>query len=474
MTVSQLVIAVLHRWRTLAAATLAVLLLALAAGLVLPKRYTAMASVLVDLKPVDPVNAGSMDRTQAVTQALMATQTDLIASGRVARRVVESLRLHEDAEWLQRWRDATGAEAGDGREAVPYIADQLLRKLQVKPNRDSNIIAIAYTGPDAAQAAAVANAFANAAIETNLDLKVDPARQFTGWFEQRTATLRRNLELAQERLARYQREHERLGVAGGQLDIESGKLTQLAAQLVQIQTQRVESASRQAQARSDPRNSPDVLSGGLTASLRGSIVTAEAELQNLQTQYGEQHPQVQRARSQLEQLQARLDREMETAVRLVGSSDAVNRQREAEVKAALEAQKAKVLAMTSGNNEMAVLQRDVDSAQRALDAATTRQSQAALESQLQQTNVYLLTPATRPYLPSSPKLLLLAACAAVLGSLLGLGLALWRELRAPRIRSVEELISAVELPLLATLPRAAPGLASRGHRLRLPLRAQRS
>jgi uncharacterized protein involved in exopolysaccharide biosynthesis len=138
----------------------------------------------------------------------------------------------------------------------------------------------------------------------------------------------------------------------------------------------------------------------------------------------------------------------------VTTADTVNEQRESETRAALESQRARVFAMMNGSNEVTVLQRSVESAQRALEAATTRQSQTSLESQVQQTNVYLLASATEPFLPTGPRVLVFTACAGVLGLLLGLAAALWRESRNPLIRSAEDLGVVVNLPVLAALPRA--------------------
>jgi len=39
-------------------------------------------------------------------------------------------------------------------------------------------------------AATLANAFAQAAIETDIELKIEPAKQYAGWFDQRSRALR--------------------------------------------------------------------------------------------------------------------------------------------------------------------------------------------------------------------------------------------------------------------------------------------
>jgi len=111
----------------------------------LPKQYTATASVLVDVKSPDPVAAMLMPSS-------LSTQVDIIKSERVARKVVKTLRLDENPIVKQQWTEAT---KGMGRLDV-WLANLLLRNLQVSPGRDSNIIVITYTGADPGFAAAIA------------------------------------------------------------------------------------------------------------------------------------------------------------------------------------------------------------------------------------------------------------------------------------------------------------------------------
>jgi len=449
MNLAQLFEVLIGRWRVIAITVVAMTLLGWAVSSVMPKKYTPSASVLVDARGDDAVKANGGDRSQNGNQAVIATQVDLIASERVARQVVSKLNLDRDPELRSDWQDET-----DGKgDFTSFLAQKLLKRLDVKaPNRDSNVITISYTGGNAKSATDIVNAFARGGIDANLELKTEPARQYASWFDVRTRALRADLEAAQGRLTAYQRKNGLVSGAG-QLDIENAKLAQLAAQLVQVQAARSESNSRQTLARHDARTSPDVLNSPVIAGLRSAITTAEANLKQMGTTLGDRHPQVLSAREQLAGLKAQLESEMQAVARSVTTADTVNAQREGEARAALEAQKARVLALMNGPNDVSVLQRDVDAAQRALDNATTRQSQSALESQVQQTNVYLLAPAAEPGNPSRPKIALYTACAGALGLLLGIGLALWREARTPLVRSAQDLVAVLDLPLLATLPR---------------------
>jgi capsular polysaccharide biosynthesis protein len=123
-----------------------------------------------------------------------------------------------------------------------------------------------------------------------------------------------------------------------------------------------------------------------------------------------------------------------------------------------------------------MLARDVDSAQKIYDMALLRVNQMSMEGRLDQSSVAILSAAAVPPFPASPKLGLNIALALVLGVLLGVGLALLRELRDRRARSAFDL-NDLGLPVLCELARldARPRRWMPLARLpRLPLQLSRS
>jgi len=432
-----------RRW-----AVLSILLLTVATtvavSLILPKQYSASTEVVIDVRSPDPI-AGIV-LPGLITPGYMATQVDIVQSDRVAGRVVKLLRLDQNPGVQQEWRDAT-----EGRGTIQsWLIELLKKKLEVKPSRESNVISIGFTGTDPRFAAAVANAFAQAYLETTLELKVEPARQYAAWFGERSTTLRGGLEKAQARLSQYQREHG-IVAADERLDVENARLAELSSQLVVVEAQATETASRQRQAKGGTENLPEVLQNPLVQGMKADVARQEAKLNELAGQLGKNHPQYQRTADELQTLHKKLDAEMKQVASGIGTSNRINQQREGELRSALAAQKAKVMSIKNQRDELAVLQREVENAQRAYDAVAQRLTQTSLESQTQQTNVVVLTPAVEPIEPSSPKLLLNSLLAVFLGTLLGVGCALLLETLSRRVRSAEDLAQALGLPVLGVL-----------------------
>ncbi|NMG46099.1 chain length determinant protein EpsF [Aromatoleum toluvorans] len=431
------------RFGLMCAVVLVVMAAAVAVSLVLPQKYAAETALVVDAKSADPM--GATIPSQLLANHI-ATQVDIIGSERVARRVVELAGLEGMPQFQQQWQEATDG-AGDLRE---WIGAVLLSTLEVKPARESNVITIRYTASQPEFAAMIANTFAKAYLEIALELRVEPARQYAQWFDERTQGLRENLEAAQKRLSDYQRKN---GIVStdGRMDVEAARLAELTSQLVQVQGQRAETRSRFSQAGSAD-SLPEVTQNPLIANLKGELARREGEREQLLGRLGPNHPEVAKLAAVIASLRERIGAETQRVAASLGSASRMSAAREAEVAAAVAAQKARVLQLQANRDEIAVLQRDVESAQKAYDQVAQRLAATNLESQAQQINVAVLTPAAAPVWPSGPRLLLKLALALVVGGVLGVGSAVLIELIDRRVRGEDDLVVLPDVPVLGSVP----------------------
>jgi chain length determinant protein EpsF len=440
MTFEQFVLILRARW-TLAVGILGIVVaLALTASFLATKQYTAEASVVVDSK-VDPV--AGMVYSEERLSSYIATQVDIITSERVAQRVVKMLKLDDVPAFRQQWLSST---SGRGDLTV-WLGHVLQRSLNVTPSRESNVINISVKWPNAKAAAALANAFAQAYIDTNIELKVDPAKQYATWFDERSKALRTDLEAKQKRLSDYQNQTGIIAT-DERLDVENARLNELSSQLVAIQAQLQDSQSRQRQANGDNESLPEVLQSSLIASLKADLSRAESQQQDIATRLGKNHPDYQTAAADVASLRAKIRQETDKIAASLGNTTQINQRREGDVRAALEAQKKRMLELKHQHDEAADLQNDVLTAQRNLDAVTQRLAQSSLESQTQQTNIVLLTPAAEPIEPSSPRLLLNLLLAIFFGTVVGIGSAIGMELMYQRVRADREMEQLLGVPLL--------------------------
>jgi chain length determinant protein EpsF len=331
----------------------------------------------------------------------------------------------------------------------------LQKTLSVTPSRDSSVIEISVTWTDPTNAAIIANTFAEAYIDTNIELKVEPAKQYAVWFDERSRALRGDLEAKQKRLADFQAQTG-IVATDGRLDIENARLSELSSQLVSIQALRQDSASRQRQINGDPESMPEVLQSQVIGSLKGDLSRAEAKLHDIATNLGKNHPDYQNTAAEIAGLKQRIADESARIAASLSNNTQVMMRRENDIRAALDAQKKRMLDLTNQHDQVSVLQNDVTTAQRNLDAVTQRLAQSSLESQLEQTNIVLLTKALPPLFRSSPRLSLNLLMGVLLGGILSVGSAIFLELRDRRVREGSELLELLGVPLFGRMPHIKP------------------
>jgi chain length determinant protein EpsF len=445
MSLTQLLIVLRARWISFVLVLTCAGALAVVANALLPKRYSATASVVLDVKSPDPIAGVVLPGANA--SGYMATQADVFRSERVALRAIRAMGLDKDPNLQQVWREAT-LGAGDYNA---WLAELLLAGLDVRPGRESNVLAVTYTAKSPKQAATVANAFVAAYVGTTLDLRVEPAKQYSSFFDDRLKQARDALEVAQGKLSAYQQK-KGLMATDERLDVENGRLTELTSQLVALQAIANESAGREGQMGGNPNQMSEVLNNGLVSSLKGDLARQEARLDEMSAKFGDQHPQVLEAKASIAQLRQKIDSETRRISGSVTANNTVNQQRLGQLRASVEEQRSKMMMLKGMRDEAAVLVRDVENAQRAYDAVSARMNQTSMESQTTQTNVSVLKNASLPLEPSSPRTKINLAIAMVVGTLLALATVIVRETLDQRLRTEDDVINFLKQPLLGALP----------------------
>lgn len=411
---------------------------AIVATAYMEEEYKATAQVLVDYRGSNPVTAAALP--VGLFSGYLVTQMDIIKSQTVALKVADELDVVNDKEAAARYLPPSLIDKLKGfvsgmvktvfapffppGEASPpelrrfRLADSLIDHLSVTPIKDSSVLNITYMAADAKAAEIAANAFVRAYMQTSNELEVKPAQQSSKWFDSQIESLRQNLVKAQTEFSAHQRESGIIAT-DEHLDVESARLNDLSSQLVMAQSE----------------NHPAI------QALKSELARAEAKLNALPPQYGAAHPQYQQAQAEVAQ-----------ARRALGAE---SRQVTAQIQSKTEAQRGRVLGMKKQRSQAALLQNKLENAQKTFDSAMQRYSQTQMESQVKQTNVSVIKSAVQPKDPASPDLPLNVALSFFGGTILAVGLALWREVANRTIRSPEDLRLTLGLPVLGVL--AGPG-----------------
>ena len=441
MSIKQILLIVWARkWLALALLVL-VSVVGAAVVLTLPKQYTAEAAMVVEMR-IDPV-LGALAPSLAAP-GYLATQIDILKSERVAGRVVKMLGVERSPSAVAQWRDATGAKIPLER----YFAGLLQRGLGVEPSRGSNVINVSFSAQDPIFAQAAANAFVQAYMDVSVELRVAPARESSTFLDNQTKMLRANLETAQAKLSKFQQD-KGIIVSDEKFDQENARYLALTSQLTTAQGEKVSADT--ALRNSGSSTSPDVLFNPAVQALKAQLATAETRMTELSAIVGKNHP----SRVQLEAQMSELRSQIASASRQAsGGTSTISRtsgQKVAELQALVDSQKQKLQGLRADRDLEAVIKRDVDTAQRAYEAVSSRVLTFTQESQNNQANTRLLSPAVEPLEPSRPKV-----ATGVIGSILGgmaIGIlaALGWELIDRRVRAPEDMMVMAGVPVLGVL-----------------------
>jgi chain length determinant protein EpsF len=462
MPIEQLLLTLRARWRLVVGVFALTTAAALIGSLLLAREYKSTAQILVDVDQPEPISGSYGPSYPQQTQLFMATLADVILSDRVVDKVIADLKLTENRDALAQWRKDTGGRL----TSKEYFAQVLRQHLEVKPTRESSVVALSYTARSPQLAAEVANSFVNAFIATQVELRSENAKSNVAFFDASTTQLRQNLEKAEQRLSRYQLENGILN-AGERYDAELTRLNELANQLTLAQAQRLDTSARAEQSPSLQGTAPDVVQSPVIQRLRTGLERAQANLRDVSARVGRNHPEYQRAAAEVRSLKQQIASETKQVAQNVNAANQIALQREKELRDAFDAQKAKVLAMSSKRDELNVFQRDVESAQHAYDLAKQRLSMNSLASQIDHTDVTLLAEARPPSKHFKPRVKLNTLIGAFLGLLLGVTSAAAWEYFEPRFRSPRQAAQMLGLLILGSMPRERHALTASSQALRL-------
>lgn len=428
MGAGDLVAAMLVRWRLVVLVAAGVLLAVAGWTLAQPRLYRASASVLFNVAQTNPASLAA-DAPQS-SAALLATQADVLRSGRVARWAAAELGLDR----------APGKPPSTAR--ADRAAASLRSRVSVTNAKASNVMIVSAEDANPERAARIANAFAHAYLAQVPQLRAAAARGYSVWLERRTRDVRQRLEAAQAALEAYQRQYGLVGVS--RFDLEAEALRTLNAELAQA-----EGAAAEAQSRAGSRNVPEVMASMPVQQLRTSVAGQVAQVAELSRTLGPNHPEMQAATAQLAALQAQLSAAVGSAADSMRAASSASRRREATIGARLAAHKRTMIASAPEQNRLDVLQHDVTAAQQNYDRVRRELGEQFLRSQAGQANASLLDRADPPSLPYKPNLPLMLVLGMVLGIATGLATVMGLEFLNPRVRTDRGVELATGAPVIA-------------------------
>src|SRR5579871_1098328 len=335
-------------------------------------------------------------------------------------------------------------------------------KVSLSPN--THIIKVSFRSPDKDLTANVVNTLMSTYTENNFKSRFDSTMQASDWLSKQLVDLQMKVETSQEKLVRYQKEHEILGTDEKQ-NIIMSKLDELNKELTSAETERMDKESLY---RLVETGDPDAIASSASAlegagtgvqsasQLLETLRAREADLKiqtaDLSTQFGPSYPKLTQLNNQLKEIDSQMQAELKKiASKMRGQYDAAL-QRENMLRAALDKQKQEANKLNESAIEYTLLKRDVDTNRQLYEGLLQKLKEAGVSAGLKSNNFRIVDSARAPTGPIEPNIPRNLGFAFVLGITSGIGLAFLLEGLDNTVRTTEQAQMISGLPSLGMIP----------------------
>jgi polysaccharide biosynthesis transport protein len=397
----------------------------------------------------------------------LATQVRILQSNSLVLRVIRQLRLDQKSQLNSSRKNLPLLDKNAG-SAEPLRITNKEETLLVKHFKDNlkvmiipetRVLDIRFSSPDPKLAADVVNSLVNAYMEQNLISNFESTTRTAQWLSKQLSDLQVQVEISEERLVRYQKEH---GIVGtdDKKNIITSKLDDLNKELTAAEADRIQKqAIYELTMSGDPEAVSTVGQNGFLQSLRGQQADLKNQLAQATVQLGSAYPRVVELTTRMQQLDGTIDAELKRTVSRIHNDYVGALGREKILRQALEHQKEDANQLNQNAIEYNLLKRDADSNRQLYESLMQTLKQASLSAGLSSTNVHILDLASPPLAPFAPDIPRNLGIGFLVGLTSGVALAFVLEALDNTVRTADQAEAITFLPSLAVIPFAS-GLVS--------------
>jgi succinoglycan biosynthesis transport protein ExoP len=461
-------------WRLIALVTGLSIVVGAAYVALSPARYTAQADMIIDTKRVTWSQNEVASENRTVEDAAVESEIETTKSEKVANVVIARLHLTEDPEFVGAGQGLrrrifslfrlTPAAQPSNDDVMRGILATLKDNLNVVRLGRSYIEQISYTSLDRNKAATIANAFADAYIEDQLQAKFEATRRASTWLEQRIGELRQQASDAYKAVQDFKSENSIIIGVDGKLASEV-ELDQLGIALAKARADtsqaraKLDRISRVLEQRSDKEafNIPDpvvtdALSNPVITRLRQQFLDDQSKESEWSARYGADHTAARNLRAEMANVQHAIWDEISRIAESYKSELQIAKSQED----AIDKRMIDVFQQSGATRQSQVRLRELETAANTYrgiyETFLSRFTQSVQQQSFPSTEARVVTTASPPHSPSSPKIALTLALAALCGLGLGVMSAVAREQLNRQIHTRAQLEELLGTSCLAVLP----------------------
>ncbi len=452
------------------------ILLPLLAGIAISRvtpRYTATGALIYEPSEYKSRELQSILRADPTTEAVMASQAEILHSLRIAARVAERGNLFNNPEFnpalrppgflrskLARLRDllglapppsvvraAYGPNQDDSRNATLLAVQEALDARTVKFSR---VIEVSFTAENRQIAATAVNNAMDIYIKDQFAAKHKAVAIATEWLDKRAAELRQEVQSGEDHIAAYRAQQGLVQGMHAGLDAES--ISHLTEELVRAKAELANATSRLDAARGRTGAAAQAAIAPSVVQLRAQQDQLMAQMQAQQSRLGPDHPDAIGLRRRLADTQRAVAAETARVVAATAADVEATRQRVATLQQDLRAAEQAAVRSRQAEIPLNAMLRDVEASRQQLLSVLERIQQTGQQAILETSEAHEISQALPPSSPSFPRAMPMMVAAVAAGVMCGLLLAYLLELADTTLRSGDDVRTVLGLPCFALLP----------------------
>ena len=457
-------VSIVHLWRVLQkrrwlvlGSLATVVLIVTAISLALPKRYDASSRLLLDLEGSQDLGLDQVVMPIGIDlDTKLQTQIRIVQSDTIATSVIKQLGLQNNPLFAGKQATSPGRDFDSlDLQTRAALTNGLQRYLTVQLVPKTEIMEIHFRSRDPKLAADVANAVATTYIERNFQTKYQATQQTSDWLTKQLEDVRKNAELAQEKVISYQQKTGLYGTDESH-NIVIDRLELLNKALSEAEGDRI---VKEAKYRIAMTENPDLIANIAPESLLGALykqrVESRSEYAQLAAKYGASYPRVIQLQSQLHELDSNIAEEITKVSETLRAEYRAALKSEQMLQASLDKQKDDAYRMNQDAIQYGIMRREVESSRDLYEGLLKKLKEAGILAGLKSSDINIIDQASVPVVPVEPRIPLNIALGCMGGLLFGVALAFVVENVDSSICTPEDIETYCSLPSLGIIPSVA-------------------
>ena len=436
-------------------------------------RYTATASILLDTRQQKVFSADDVLPGLSSDLYVVESQLEILRSPRIASRVLKELMSRDrnlgtatrspNSKFVQ-VADVGHAsptpERTEDASPVPVVEPEMVAKLLqglfVERKGRSYIVEVSYTSDNAEKSASIANAFIEAYMADQLEVKFQATRNANLWLKERLREIGDELENVEKRRQRFRADRRLIDL--GDVTLLQKEISEHMQQLIAARAHAAEAQARLSQVRglaADPKQllSLDVaLQSAVISDYRRQGAEIQRKIGEAVSVYGEQHSIVRGLKAQLDNLNGEVEHEIK---RFIDNSDLAFEAAKSKVRlleVSLQNLTESVLKFDEYQIKLSEFRREISVSSELYSSLLRRYKETRAQEKLQAADARVVSSASVPLSPSYPKKLLVLLLSSVVWLSVGAGFGLGRELKHRPLRSRADVEGTLGVECVATMP----------------------